>query len=81
LTEHDDVTGTPMIKIRSENAAKQRFLKKCTALIMVIRFAPNKNNNQRVEQEVWRGTNCCVKISLINSKVPAICTVQRSLML
>jgi len=45
LTEHDDVTGAPMVKIRSENAAKQRFLKKCTTLIMMIRFAPNKNNN------------------------------------
>jgi len=35
---------------------------------MVIRFAPNKNNNQNVveEQAVWRGTNCYVKISLIN---------------
>jgi len=52
LTEDDDVTGAPMVKIRSENAAKQRFLKKCTALIMVIRFAPNKNNNQKVEQAV-----------------------------
>jgi len=29
---------------------------------MVIRFAPNKNNNQKVEEEqaVWRGTNCYV---------------------
>jgi len=46
---------------------------------MVIRFADNKNNNQKVaeEQAVWRGTNCYVKISLINLKVPAICTVQR----
>ena len=43
---------------------------------MVIRFAPNKNNNQKVveEQTVWRGTNSYVKISLINLKV-AICTV------
>ena len=43
---------------------------------MVIRFAPNKNNNQKVieEQVVWRGTNY-VKISLINLKVSAICTV------
>jgi len=33
---------------------------------MVIRFAPNKNNNQKVvqKQAVWRGTNCYVKISL-----------------
>jgi len=46
---------------------------------MVIRFAPNKNNNQKVveEQVVWQGTNCYVKIYLINLKVPAICTVQR----
>ena len=45
---------------------------------MVIRFAPNKNNNQKVveEQAVWRGTNCYVKISLISLKVPAICAVQ-----
>jgi len=46
---------------------------------MVIRFDPNKNNNQKVveEQAVWRGTNCYVKISLINLKVSAICTVQQ----
>jgi len=46
---------------------------------MVIRFAPNKHNNQKVveEQAVWRGTNCYVKISLINLKVAAICTVQQ----
>jgi len=46
---------------------------------MVIRFAPNKNNNQKVveEQAVWRGSNCYVKISLINLKVSAICTVQQ----
>jgi len=46
---------------------------------MVIRFAPNKNNNQKfVEEEaVWRGTNCYVKISLINLKASAICTVQQ----
>jgi len=25
-----------------ENAAEQRFFKKCTTLIMVISFAPNK---------------------------------------
>jgi len=45
---------------------------------MVIRFAPNKNSNQKVveEQAVQRGTNCYVKISLINLKVSAICTVQ-----
>jgi len=48
---------------------------------MVIRFAPNKNNNQKVaeEQAVWRGTNCYVKISLINLKLSAICTVQQYL--
>jgi len=46
---------------------------------MVIRFVPNKNNNQKVEKEqaVWRGTNCYVKISLINMKVSAICTGQQ----
>jgi len=46
---------------------------------MVIRFAPNKNNNQKVaeEQAVWQGTNCYVKISLISLKVSAICTVQQ----
>jgi len=45
---------------------------------MVIRFVRNENNNQKVEEQaVWRGTNCYVKISLINLKVPAICTVQR----
>jgi len=46
---------------------------------MVIRFAPNKNNNQKVveEQAVWPGTNCYVKISLINLKVSPICTVQQ----
>jgi len=54
------------------------FFKKSTTLIMVIRFAPNKNNNQTVvEQAVWRGTNCNVKISLINVKVSAIFTVQQ----
>jgi len=46
---------------------------------MVIRFAPNTNYNQKVveEQAVWRGTNCYVKIFLINLKVSAICTVQQ----
>jgi len=46
---------------------------------MMIRFAPNTNNNQKVveEQTVWRGTNCYVKISLISLKVPAIYTVQQ----
>ena len=34
---------------------------------MVIPFASHKNTNQKVveEQAVWRGTNCYVKISLI----------------
>jgi len=43
---------------------------------MVIRFAPNKNNNQQVveEQVVWRDTNCYVKISLISLKVSTIST-------
>jgi len=46
---------------------------------MKIRFAPNKNNNQKVleEQAVWRGTNCYVRISLISLKVAEICAVQR----
>ena len=45
---------------------------------MVIRFAPNKNNQKVVEEQaVWRGTNCCVKISLISLKVSSICTVQQ----
>ena len=45
---------------------------------MVIRFAPNKNN-QKVEEEhaVWRGTNCYVKISHSNLKVSVILTVQK----
>ena len=43
-----------------------------------VRFASNKNNQNVVEeQEVWRGTNCYVKISLINLKVSAICKVQQ----
>jgi len=46
---------------------------------MVIRFSPNKNNNQKVvkEQAVWRGTNWYVKISFTNLNVSAICTVQQ----
>ena len=46
---------------------------------MVVRFAPNKNNNQKVaeEQAVWWRTNYYVKISLVNLKVSAICTVQQ----
>jgi len=45
---------------------------------MVIRFASNKKNNQKIveEQALGRGINCYVKISLINLKVSAICTVQ-----
>jgi len=43
-----------------------------------VRFASNKSNQKVVEeQEVWRGTNCYVKISLINLKVSAIFTVQQ----
>jgi len=47
---------------------------------MVIRFAPNKNNNQKVveEQALCRGTNRYVKISLVSLKVSAICTVQQN---
>jgi len=46
---------------------------------MVIRFAPNKNNNQKAaeEQAVWRGTNWYVKIPLINLKVSASDGVSR----
>jgi len=46
---------------------------------MVIRFAPNKNNNEKVvkEQAVRQDTNCYVKISLINLKVSVICMVQQ----
>jgi len=43
-----------------------------------VGFASNKNNQKVAEeQEVWRGTNGYVKISLINLKVSAICTVQQ----
>jgi len=42
-----------------------------------VRFASSKNNQKVVEQAVWRGTNCYVKISLITLKVSAICTVQQ----
>ena len=47
---------------------------------MVIRFASNKNNNQKVveEQALCRGTNCYVKIFLYGLKVSAICTVQQN---
>jgi len=45
---------------------------------MVIGFAPNKNNQKVVEEQaVCRGTNCSVRISLTNVKVPAICKVQQ----
>jgi len=34
---------------------------------MVIRFAPNKNNQKVVEEQaVWWGTNLCQDFSLIN---------------
>ena len=43
-----------------------------------VLFVSNKNNEKVVdEQEIWRGTKCYVKISLINLKVSAICTVQQ----
>jgi len=47
---------------------------------MVIRFALNKNNNQKVveEQVVWRDTNCYVKISLISLNVSAIANLHGS---
>jgi len=49
-----------------------------TFSIMVIRTAPSKNNQKFLEEQtVSRGTNCYVKISLINLKVSAICTVQQ----
>jgi len=35
---------------RSE-ADKQRLFKKCTTLLMVIRFARNKNNQKVVEEQ------------------------------
>jgi len=45
---------------------------------MVIRIAPNKNDQKALEERaVLRGTNCYVKISLMNLKVSAICTVQQ----
>jgi len=46
---------------------------------MVIRFAPNKSNNENVikEQAVRQDTNCYVKISFMNLKVSIICTVQQ----
>ena len=44
---------------------------------MAIRFAPNKNNQNVVEQAGWRGIICCVKISVISLKVSVICTVQQ----
>jgi len=43
-----------------------------------VRFASNKNNQKVMEeQEIFGGTNCYVKMSLINLKVSAICTVQQ----
>jgi len=43
-----------------------------------VSFASNKNNQKVVEeQQIFRGTNCYVKISLINLKVSEICTVQQ----
>jgi len=43
-----------------------------------VRIGSNKNNQNIVEEhELLRGTNCSVKISLINLKVSAICTVQQ----
>jgi len=43
-----------------------------------VHFSSNKNNQKVVkEQDVWRGTNNYVKISLISLKVSAICTVQQ----
>jgi len=46
---------------------------------MVIRFAPNNNNNQKVveEQAVWRGTNFLSRFPLSISKPQQlpICTV------
>jgi len=50
---------------------------------MVIRFAPNKNNNQKVveEQAVWRGTNCYVKISLSIWKFQQFARFNSTLML
>jgi len=45
---------------------------------MVIRIAPNKNDQKVLEEQaVWRGTNCYARISLMNLKVSAICTVQQ----
>jgi len=40
------------MRFRTENAAKQRFFKKYTTFsIMVIRIAPNKNNQKVVEEQ------------------------------
>jgi len=39
------------MRFRSENAATQRFFKKCTTLIMMIHFAPHKNSNQKVVEQ------------------------------
>jgi len=41
-----------------------------------VRFASNKTNQKVVEEQaVWWGTNCYVKMSLINLKVLEICAV------
>jgi len=50
---------------------------------MVIRFVANKNNNQKIveEQAVWRGTNCYVKIPLINLKFQQFAWFNSTLML
>jgi len=42
-----------------------------------VHFSSNKNYQKVVEEQVWRDTNFYVKISLINLKVSAICTVQQ----
>jgi len=63
------------------------LFKKCALLIMVIRFAPNKNNQNVVEEQaLWRNhkhfnNKQHVKIPLITLKVSAVCTVQQYLML
>jgi len=47
-----------------------------------VRFAPNKNNQKVVEEiAIWRGTNCCVKISLINWKFQQFARFTSTLML
>jgi len=46
-----------------------------------IRFASNKNNQKVVEQEVCRGTNCYVKISLLTLKFQQFARFNSTLML